>query len=311
MPESRGRFAPSTTGRAHPGTLFAALLCWLDARHRGGEVVLRLEDLDRTRTKAGYVDAMTRDLAWLGLDWDAESRQSEQIARYEGQIDVLARAGRVYACDCTRSQIRAAATRAPDGSFRYAGTCRDRAIAAAAWRTSELPLRLRLEDRPVEVRDESGLDLSGNPAQLFGDPLLRRRDGAYAYHLVSVVDDERDGIDRVVRGRDLAPSTTLQAEMRALFGFASPSYRHHALLLESTGDKLSKFHGAVDMRELGTRYDARGLCGTLAHLAGLVAPGTRCRPVDLIAEFDWSRVTTEDVGLVWSSARGLERVARG
>ena len=309
-PGNRGRFAPSTTGRVHPGTLLAGLLCWLDARARGGEVLLRLEDLDQGRTKPGFVDAINRDLAWFGLDWDGVSRQSEHIERYETKVEELAGEGRVYACDCSRARIRDSGTRAPDGSLRYPGTCRDNLVDRLDWRGLDLPLRIRLDEEFVDLRDESGLDLSGDPALLFGDPLLRRRDGAYAYHFVSVVDDEADGVDRIVRGRDLAPSTTLQAALRAIFGFPLPRYRHHALLLESTGEKLSKLHGAVDIRALALRYDARDLVGRLAHFVGLVPEGTRCLPMDLVAEFDWSRVGASDVILDWSEESGLRRLRR-
>jgi glutamyl-tRNA synthetase/glutamyl-Q tRNA(Asp) synthetase len=304
----RSRFAPSTTGRAHPGTLLAALLAWLDARSRGGEILLRLEDLDRERTKPGFVDAMQADLEWFGLDWEGVSRQSQQLDRYEAKLEELVDAGRVYACDCSRSQIRASGQRAPDGSHRYAGRCRDRRVAAGDWRRTALPLRLRLDAGHVIVEDESGLDLSGDPAALFGDPILRRRDGAYAYHFTSVLDDQATGIDRIVRGRDLAPSTTLQAGLRQLFGFAIPQYRHHALLLEAAGDKLSKLHGAVDIEALARRYDAVQLCGLLAEIVGLVPPNTRCRPAELVSAFDWSRVAREDVALEWTVKEGLRRL---
>lgn len=320
MPESRGRFAPSTTGRAHPGTLLAALLCWLDARRRRGEVLLRLEDLDRERTKPGFVDGLERDFESIGLDWDGVSRQSDQIERYEACLDALAAAGRIYACDCTRATIRASPVRAPDGSFRYSGACRERVVGGEAWRRTEGPLRIRLDDLDVAIRDESGIDLSGNPAALFGDPLVRRRDGAYAYHFTSVVDDEADSVNRIVRGRDLAPSTTLQVGLRMQLGYAIPSYRHHALLLESGGEvspegegrvttaKLSKFHGAVDLLELVKLHDVPTLVGMLASFVGLVPEGTRCLPQDLVSEFDWARVSTRDIALEWSTSRGLRRI---
>lgn len=305
-PRSRGRFAPSTTGRAHPGTLLAALLCWLDARSRGAPVALRLEDLDRERSKPELVDAMGRDLAWLGLDWDETERQSEHRERHEAALAGLVEAGRVYACDCSRAQIRASGSLAPDGSHRYPGTCRGRVVSRADWRTRQGPLRLRLDDAmPVVLRDESGLDLSGDPARAFGDPLLRRRDGAYAYHFVSVVDDEAIRIGRVVRGRDLAPSTMLQEAIRRLLGFPTPRYRHHCLFLERSGDKLSKLHGAVSIDALRRRHDAESLCGVIASGVGLVPAGTRCRPADLVAGFDWSRVSARDVELVWDERVGL------
>jgi len=197
---------------------------------------------------------------------------------------------------------------APDGSYRYAGTCRDRIVGAKDWRSLERPLRVRLPEGAIEMHDESGLDLSGDPARLFGDPVVRRRDGSFAYHFASVLDDEADSVDRIVRGRDLAPSTTLQAGLRRLFGFRLPQYRHHALFLEAAGEKLSKLHGAVDMRALIERYDATSLCGRLAHLIGLASAGTHCRPQDLVAEFDWRRVRSDDVVLEWSTEKGLVEI---
>jgi glutamyl-Q tRNA(Asp) synthetase len=312
---SRGRFAPSTTGRVHPGTLLAALLCWLDARAQGGSVLLRLEDLDRNRTKPGFVDAMSIDLEWFGLDWDGVSRQSEQTLRYEARVEELVARGRIYACDCSRSRIGATATRAPDGSYRYPGTCREQVVRGDDWRQPDRALRMRLDEDYVDARDESGLDLSGDAAALFGDPLVRRRDGAYAYHFASVLDDEAARIDRIVRGRDLVPSTTLQIALRRVFGFPVPRYRHHLLFMEareareSGAEKLSKLHGAVDLGALERRYDASELCGLLAEFVGLVPAGVRCRPADLVDEFDWSRVALEDVALDWSEHAGLRRLS--
>lgn len=304
----RGRFAPSTTGRAHPGTLLAALLCWLDARRVGAEVWLRLEDLDRDRTRPGMVDGLRADLEWFGLDWDGESLQSESAALHAERLEALVREGRVYACDCTRATLRAQAERTPDGSFVYPGTCRAQRVTAASWRDDPRPLRLVLEPDTVALRDESGRDLGGDPAERFGDPILRRRDGAFAYHFASVLDDAATGVDRVVRGRDLMPSTLLQVGLQRALGLPTPRYRHHLLLLERRGEKLSKLHGAVDARALAAHYDAPGLCGMLAAWAGLIEPGTRCRPQALVAGFDWSRVVDEDVALAWDGERGLARI---
>lgn len=302
---ARGRFAPSTTGPAHPGTLLAALLCWLDARRQGAEVVLRLEDLDRERTKPGFVDAMRRDLEWLGLDWDRVVLQSERAAVHEAAIDRLAGEGRVYACECSRATIRAHGRVAPDGSAAYPGTCRALRVPAASWRAESRALRVELPDEAVVLRDESGADLSGRPARDFGDPLLRRRDGAYAYHLVSVVDDAADDIDRVVRGRDLMPSTALQVALRSLLGLDVPQYRHHALLLERRGGKLSKLHGAVGAEALRRRHDAEELVGILAGVVGLAPMGERTTAGALVEGFDWAKVRDEDVELVWDEADGL------
>jgi len=306
---SVGRFAPSTTGLAHPGTLIAALLCWLDARSRKGSVLLRLEDLDRDRTKPGYVESMVRDLEWFGLDWDGIVRQSDRRERHDAALEFLVGEGLVYACECSRAQVREAGRRAPDGSHRYPGTCRNRTVSLASWRTIDLPLRLRLDSELHEVRDESGLDLSGDASESFGDPIVRRRDGAYAYQFASVVDDADAAVDRVVRGRDLASSTVLQVALQRRLGLATPTYRHHCLLLERSGEKLSKLHGAVAVDALRDRYDPSMLCGLLATFVGLVPDGTPLRPADLVAGFDWERVSAVDVEVAWQPGVGLTRPA--
>lgn len=266
---------------------------------------LRLEDLDRNRTKPGFVDAMERDLAWFGLDWDGVIRQSDREAVYGEVLSELVGRGLVYACDCSRARIRASGAAAPDGSYRYPGTCRKQIVLSENWRSEARPLRLRLDSMPIELLDESGLNLSGDAALLFGDPILRRRDGSYAYHFASVLDDAKQGVTRVVRGRDLALSTLPQVALQDLLGLPTPAYRHHALFMERDGDKLSKLHGAVDVATLRARYEAEELCGLIASFVGLGPPGGSCRPADLIEAFDWSRVADADVELTWNPSQGL------
>lgn len=301
-----GRFAPTTSGPAHPGTLLAALLCWLDARSRGGRVVLRLEDLDPVRCRPEHLDAMVESLAWLGLDWDAVVRQSDRFAAHAAALDRLAEQDRLYPCRCSRSDLRLHGVRARDGSFRYPGTCRARRLpgsVAGGWRAAGDSLRVRLEPGVIELVDESGLDLGGDPLADAGDPVVRRRDGAIAYQLASVVDDHDVGVTRVVRGRDLAPSTTVQVALQRLLGWPTPAYRHHLLLLEPRGEKLAKLHGSVGIDALRPLYSSAALCGLLAATAGLVAPGTEITPIELLADFDWQRVRGEDCVLHWDGRR--------
>jgi glutamyl/glutaminyl-tRNA synthetase len=304
-----GRFAPSTSGRVHPGTLIAGLLCWLDARSKQAKVVLRLEDLDAERTKPGYVEALRRDLEWFGLDWDSTSLQSENRAHHDAALEALVIEGRIYACDCSRAKIRSAGHRSADGSYRYPGTCRDRRVSASTWRDVDSPLRLRLESSHTSLHDESGLDLSGDVEHLYGDPILRRRDGVHSYHFASVIDDGHSGVDRVVRGRDLAPSTILQVALQRALEIPTPVYRHHLLFMERSGAKLSKLHGAVDLKVIRRRATAEMLCGQLASFVGLVPPGTVCRPIDLVREFDWNRVRDGDLEIDWDAECGLVQAA--
>jgi len=298
-----GRFAPSTTGPAHPGTLLAALLCWLDARSRGAEVWLRLEDLDPQRCLPEHLDGMLRALEWLGLDWDGVERQSDHAGAHAAALDTLAEAGLLYPCACSRAEIAALALpSAPDGSPRYPGTCRHRSLptkAQGGWRGCGDALRLRLPAGRVELFDEDGSDLSEEPSAAYGDPVVRRRDGAVAYHLASVVDDHRIGVSRIVRGRDLAPSTAVQVAITGLLAGAAPRYRHHLLLLEERGGKLAKFHGAVGFEALAARYSKGEFCGLLAHACGLRPAVEALHPIDLVPVFRWQEVRAEDRTAAW------------
>ena len=293
------RFAPSTTGEAHPGTLLAGLLVWLDARARGGRAVLRLEDLDVTRTRAVWADQMIEACAWLGLAWDGVVVQSARRAAHEAALDVLAAHGRLYPCTCSRA-ARAGGRRAPDGSWAYDNVCRGRALPAGGWRASLDAIRVQLDDDRIELRDDGGLDLSQAPARELGDPVVRRRDGVIAYQLAVVVDDHDAGITDVIRGRDIAPSTATQVMLQRLLGLATPRYRHHFLLLEPGAGKLAKLHGSIPFSELRARHDGPGLCGVLAHAAGL-ASGAPCTPDELVAGFDWRRVPTRDRVARWTA----------
>jgi glutamyl/glutaminyl-tRNA synthetase len=293
------RFAPSTTGEAHPGTLLSALLTWLDARARGGRVLMRLENLDVTRCKPAWAEQMIADLAWMGFEWDAVVDQAELRAQHEAALDLLEARGRLYPCVCSRAD-RAGGRRAPDGGWAYPNTCRGRVLPAGGWRAAGANVRARLDDDRVSLVDESGLELSQTPAEEMGDPVVVRRDGVVAYQLVVVVDDAASGVNRVVRGRDIAPSTATQVMLQRALDLPTPVYRHHLLLLEPRGDKLAKLHGSVGASVLRARYRADELCGMIAFAAGLLDAPTPCWPRDLVAGFSWDRVAQEDRVVVWS-----------
>jgi len=303
MSDERGRFAPSTSGPAHPGTLLAALLCWLDARSRGAALSLRLEDVDSTRCTAEKASEMCAALDWFDLDWDSVSTQSAHRSAHEAALDQLAERGLLYPCSCSRSEIQRAGERAADGGWRYSGRCRDRELPASGWRAVREPLRLRLVSQRVEPEDEGGIDLAQDPAVAMGDPVLLGRGGMIAYHLAAVVDDGRQQITRVVRGRDLAASTAIHVTLQRLLGLSTLRYRHHFLLIEKSGDKLAKLHGAVGWRELREHYTPEALCGVLAAAAGLIETAAPIRPTELLAVFDWRRVRTADRLMHWTGSR--------
>ena len=309
------RFAPSTTGEAHPGTLLSALLVWLDARACGGRAILRLEDLDHTRARSTWADQIRAALRWMGLDWDEIVVQSGRGRAHEAALDRLAAQGRLYPCTCSRADRATGASRrrAPDGGWAYPNTCRGRALPPGGWRAVAGNVRARLDDDRVALVDEGGLDLTQTPARDMGDPIVRRRDGVNAYQLVVVVDDGDAGITRVVRGRDIAPSTASQVMLQRLLGVPTPLYHHHFLLLEPRttgpgtggGDKLAKLHAAIPFSLVQPRHRPDELCGLLAHASGLLPEPRRCMPHDLIDEFDWSRVGVRDQVARWDRDRGL------
>ncbi len=294
------RFAPTTSGPAHPGTLLAGLLAWLDARSLGATFGLRLEDVDPVRCTPAWAVEMREALAWLGLDWDTESLQTDSRAAHEAALDRLEAAGRLYPCVCSRSEVARAGIRAADGGWRYTGRCRTRAFPAGGWRSVDGAVRFRVPEGAIALRDESGLDLSQDPLEAMGDPVLRRRDGAIAYHLAVVVDDAASGITRIVRGRDLAASTATHVTLQRALGLPTPTYRHHFLLLEETGGKLAKLHGSVGWRELARAYTGEEACGRLAAIAGLRPDATPTTPQALVADFDWASVRTGDVVARWT-----------
>jgi len=304
-----GRFAPSTTGPAHPGTLLAALLCWLDARSRGARCVLRLEDLDPERSTPERVAAMREALDWFGLDFDSTELQSEARADHERALDQLEARDLLYPCGCSRREIREAGRRGPDGGFAYSNRCRERALPAGGWRASDEPLRARLPDGRIEPVDEAGEPVAQSPARELGDPIVRRRDGGVAYHLASVVDDARAGVTRVVRGRDLAASTATQVALQRLLDLPEPVYRHHFLLLEERdGDKLAKLHGAVGLPELLPVYGPGELCAVLARGAGFAVSAVTLSPHALLEDFAWQDVALRDRAVRWTGTQ-LEWVA--
>lgn len=278
MPD--GRFAPSPTGRLHVGNLRTALLAWLFARSSGSRFLVRMEDLDRASVRDEHYDGQLRDLAAIGLDWDGVVvRQSDRMARYDAAIARLD----TYPCWCTRREIHEAAS-APHGApGAYPGTCRDRDPATAPDRPPAL--RLRADGERVTVHDRLLGDFTG----VVDDVVLRRNDGTPAYNLAVVVDDAEQGIEEVVRGDDLLPSTPRQAFLARRLGWTPPAYAHVPMALGPDGTRLAKRHGAVTLGEL----DAATALTTMAVSLGLAGPGEAVTPPVLLGRFDPDALPTE------------------
>jgi glutamyl-Q tRNA(Asp) synthetase len=234
----RGRFAPSPTGPLHFGSLVAAVGSYLDARAKGGEWLLRIEDIDAPRTIPGAADDILRALEGLGFEWDGEVVfQSRRLDRYHAALARLQLAGLAYPCSCSRSEIAALATRrSVDGGLLYPGSCRAglrEGVAARAW-------RLRVPDREFVFHDRIQGETRQNLEREVGDFVLLRADGQYAYQLAVVVDDAAQGVDSVVRGVDLLASTARQIWLLRCLGLPHPVYAHLPVAVDATGEKLSK-----------------------------------------------------------------------
>jgi glutamyl-tRNA synthetase len=264
-----GRFAPSPSGELHVGNLRTAILAWLFARSTGRQFLLRVEDLDRAR--AGAEAVQLRDLAAIGVAWDGDVvRQTGRGPLYAAAISGLEGAGLTYECFCTRREIQEApsAPHAPQGA--YPGTCRNLDPAEREFKRSTRPAAIRLRADVAEYRVHDVLH--GEFTGVVDDFVLRRNDGVTAYNLAVVVDDAEQGIDQVVRGDDLLPSTPRQAYLASLLNIPSPEYAHVPLVVNSDGVRLAKRDGAVtlaDLAAVGT--DAAAVRDRLLESLGLPA----------------------------------------
>lgn len=258
------RFAPSPTGFLHLGHAMSALYAWRRAREAGGRFLLRLEDIDAARCRPEYADAILEDLAWLGLDWDEPVRvQSAHMAEYRGVLDALAARGLLYPCFCTRAAIArevAAIGNAPHGADGplYPGTCRWLPAGERAARIARGEVyALRLDTAaalaatgPLTAEEEGEGAFRIDPAPLFGDAVLARKDTPASYHLCVTHDDAVQGVTLVTRGIDLKPATHLHRLLQALMGWPVPRWRHHMLLTGPDGRRLAKRDRAVALRAL-------------------------------------------------------------
>jgi glutamyl-tRNA synthetase len=281
---SDGRFAPSPSGRLHLGNLRTALLAWLFARSGGGRFLLRIEDLDRARSRPEHERVQIDDLRAIGLDWDGEPlHQSARTERYREALEELRRHGRVYPCWCTRAEIRAAAE-APHGPLPegfYPGTCRRLSEAERAERErSGRPAALRLDAGGAHVEFEDRLH--GRVVGIVDDFVLWRGDDTPAYQLAVVVDDTDQGVHEVVRGDDLLDSTPRQIELARLLDLPQQRYAHVPLVLGQDGARLAKRHGSVTLED----RDPTDALNWMAASLGMGPKGERLSPRELLDRFD-------------------------
>jgi len=281
------------------GNVFAAMLAWLSVRSQGGEMVLRMEDLDTQRTSREFAEILRQDLNWLGLDWDRETpAQSSRTAAYDGYFSQLEQMGLLYPCYCTRSQLHSAdAPHLSDGTYVYPGTCRNLTPEQReafqrkpAWRVRVPEGRWQVEDL-VQGHYES--DLSTD----CGDMVVRRADGVYVYQLAVTVDDGEAGVTEVVRGMDLLSSAPRQMYLQQLLGFPHPRYAHVPMLLAPDGRRLSKRDRDLDLGQLRQRFKPQQILGSLAFAAGLLDRPEAVSAPELAAQFSWQKVKKDSIFL--------------
>ncbi len=288
MPPPVFRFAPSPNGYLHLGHAFSALLNFDLARQTGGRLLLRIEDIDLTRSKPEVEAAIREDLAWLGIAWEQPvRRQAEHLADYREALEKLSAEGLVYPSFESRAEIAKLVTRReasgpwprdPDGTPLYPGTAKSLSSdERARLLESDAPYALRLDMAAACARagdlgwrehgegpDREAGAVAARP-QAWGDVILARKETPTSYHLSVVVDDALQGVTEVVRGQDLFWSTSVHRLLQQLLGLPQPAYRHHRLIVDAAGRKLSKSTEATGLRELragGARpADIRRLVG--------------------------------------------------
>lgn len=303
-----GRFAPTPSGRIHLGNILCAMLSWLSVRSVGGRYILRIEDLDAMRCPRSLADGIEDDLHWFGIDWDDGGSAGGERWYQSNRFDVYDRCYRqleqqnlLYPCFCSRAELHAAqAPHRSDGTYVYAGTCRNLTAEQIAEKCKHRPpaTRVKVPDRVVSFRDGCQGWYTENLAHDCGDFIIRRSDGVYGYQLAVVADDAAMGVTEVVRGRDLLESTPRQLYLYETLQLQAPVFYHIPLLTAPDGRRLSKRDGDLDLGVLRQKFGRpEPIIGMLAAAIGLRPTAEPVTLQELAMDFSWDHVPKEDVAL--------------
>ena len=301
----RGRLAPSPTGAQHLGNARTHLLAYWSVRQAGGQLLFRIDDLDSPRVKSWAVDQAAEDIRWLGIDWDdGPIMQSQHAEHYLDALETIRRAGRSYPCVCSRKDITMAQSAPHESQFRgegiiYPGTCAqspadvgstDRAIP-----TQPHCWRFRVSDEEIKFKDFVLGDQSCVPATELGDFPIAMKTGQATYQIAVTIDDSLGEVNQVVRGNDLIASTFRQIDLQQTLGLPTPQYAHVPLVRGADGHRLAKRHGDTRLshyRDQGVSAEA--IVGWAAHSLGLIDRNEPCQASELVEQFDWAKIPTDD-----------------
>jgi glutamyl-tRNA synthetase len=305
-----GRLAPSPTGAQHVGNARTYLIAWLSARSQNGRVVLRIEDIDSPRVKAGAMESACADLRWLGLDWDdGPIVQTERLAYYQAALERLQAQEIVYPCTCTRTDVERSAS-APhlehEGPI-YPGTCSLRRAGDGAYITDRpVAWRMRVGNETMAYDDGFRGPVALNLHEIGGDFVVWKSAGTPAYQLAVVVDDATEKVTEVIRGDDLVTSTPRQIVLYRALGLAPPRFIHVPLVVGTDGRRLAKRHGDTrlqTLREAGVAVES--VLGLLGWSCGWL---DRIKPIslrELLPRFELASILRQPFVL---TAQQLEKI---
>jgi len=301
----RGRYAPSPTGHLHLGNARTALLALWHARSLDGQFVMRVEDLDRQRSRPELVAANLDELRWLGVNWDegpdvggayGPYLQSERFGLYERALETLHKRGHLFECYLSRKDVQGVAS-APHGAGAVYGAAQRRLneqVSERRQQESKTPsLRFRVKPETLSLYDEMLGHVTLNPAES-GDFVMRRADGAWAYQLAVVVDDIAMNITHVLRGDDLLPSTGAQLLLYRALGAEPPTFAHVPLLLDTDGARMAKRKGSLTLSALrGAGVRPERVVGLLTFTLGLTDGPLEVHTDDFTKTFELSGISKE------------------
>lgn len=293
----------------HAGNIYAALLTWLMVKSQDGSIVLRIEDLDKARSRQEYSDQVQRDFEYLGLTWDkGPFYQHNRDEAYEKAFMALEDRGLIYPCFCTRADLKAASAPHEQDKWVYAGTCKGLNISEvqAKWdecRKQGRPgpayrLSVPGEDHTMTIVDAIQGEVTQNLAKDCGDFVVRRADGDFAYQLAVVLDDAEQGINFVSRGIDLLSSSPQQTYLQELLGLPAVIYAHFPLLCATDGRRLAKRDKDACIDQLIDVYKGpEGILGHIAYVCGLIDQEEPVKAHELLESFDMSILRSKFAGV--------------